>query len=69
MKKKIKDMTREEFNDMCNTFPSNCKGCPLEWMTNCYTIRDYLKAHEMEKALEQEVEVKEDGKSIQHTTR
>lgn len=61
MKKKIKDMTREEFNEMCSKYPSNCEECPVNWMHDCGALRDYLKAHEIEKALEQEIEVEEDG--------
>ena len=60
MKKKIKDMTREEFNEMCSKYPNTCEGCPLKWMYDCMAVRDYLKAHEMEKALEQEIEVEDD---------
>jgi hypothetical protein len=60
MKKKIKDMTREEFKKMCDKYDSSCTGCPLSWMNDCFGLRDYLKAHEMEKALEQEIEVEDD---------
>ena len=60
MKKKIKDFTREEFKKMCEKYDDTCEGCPLSWMSNCFDLRDYLKAHKMEKVLDQEIEVEDD---------
>lgn len=65
MKKKVKELTRSEFKNICNKYDA-CKGCPFIWMTDCLELEYYLKTKDIEKALEQEIEVdsneKEDNK-------
>lgn len=63
MKKKIKDLTIEEYNNICENTGPCCKGCPFkefDRLFNCGTIKDYIKQRELNKILEQEIEVEED---------
>ena len=55
MKKKIKDLTREEVDKICNKYVS-CDGCPFE-LLNCRDLRNYLKFQDHLRILEQEIEV------------
>lgn len=57
MKKKVKNLTRNEFKKICNTYDDNCKGCPFAWMKDCLELEYYLKTQDIDKALEQEIEV------------
>lgn len=57
MKKKIKDLTREEVDKICNKYVS-CDRCPFE-LLNCSDLRIYLKFQNHLKMLEQEIEVNE----------
>ena len=63
MKKKIKDLTGNEFRNMCNKYPEDCKGCPFEKLEECYEIWRYhkmklkMKTIEEKYDLEQEIEV------------
>lgn len=59
MKKKIKDLTREEFEKICNKYGDTCKDCPFRWMKDCLELEYYLKTKDIEKALEQEIEVED----------
>ena len=57
MKKKVKDLTREEFDKICSKYVSSCNGCPFEPLYNCRTLREYLRFQDHLKMLEQEIEV------------
>ena len=57
MKKKVKELTRKEFRTICNKYNDECEGCPFSWMRDCLELEYYLKTKDIEKALEQEVEV------------
>ena len=62
MKKKIKDLTIEEYDNICDNAGTCCKCCPFEEfdrLYDCRTIKDYIKQRELNKMLEQEIEVKE----------
>lgn len=64
MKKKIKDLTLEEYNNICDS-RKDCKGCPFEEfdnISNCREIKYYIQQRELNKILEQEVEVEETPK-------
>lgn len=66
MKKKIKDLTVAEANNICRKYPKDCKGCPFEKLEECYEIWHYIKINvylkriEKEIPLEQEIEVEDD---------
>ena len=57
MKKKIKDLTREEFDKICEKYDNSCYGCPFKHLYNCRDLRDYLKSQDHLKMLEEEIEV------------
>ena len=62
MKKKVKDLTIEEYDKICDS-RGNCVGCPFEQfdkISDCRVIKDYIKQRELNKMLEQEIEVEED---------
>lgn len=56
MKKKVKELSRKELKNICIKYPC-CKGCPFSWMEDCQELDYYLKTKDIEKALEQEIEV------------
>lgn len=58
MKKKVKDLTREEVDKICNKYVISCDGCPFE-LLDCSDLRIYLKFQNHLKMLEQEIEVDE----------
>lgn len=60
MKKKVKDLTRQEFKNICNKYNDECEGCPFKWMEDCLELEYYLKTQDITKALNQEIEVDED---------
>lgn len=71
MKKKIKDLTLEEFYKFCNKQNENCIGCPFygiefeEGEVGCDLIsyiyrRDSLLTQFKKYPLEQEIEVEDD---------
>lgn len=57
MKKKVKDLTREEFDKICAKQDSSCCGCTFNQIHNCRSLRDYLTSREWVKFLNQEIEV------------
>lgn len=57
MKKKVKDLTREEFDNICDKYDNSCDGCPFEHLHNCRDLRDYLTSREWVKFLSREIEV------------
>ena len=68
MKKKIKDLSLEDFKKLCGKADDSCEGCPLQKLDECYEIFHYqklikkLKELEATIPLEQEIEVDEDEK-------
>ena len=62
MKKKIKDLTREEQKNICNQYP--CPKCPLNGTIGCYWYD--RKLERIKKELNIEVEVIEVEKSNLH---
>lgn len=59
MKKKIKDLTFEEFETICNknlNLDNDCKNCPFKDLHSCISIRTYLAVKE-ENYLNKEIEV------------
>ena len=59
MKKKAKDLTREEFDNICSKYDDSCNGCPFK-PYDCEDLRDYLISQDYLRMLEQEIEVDED---------
>lgn len=57
MKKKAKDLTREEFDKICDKYIISCCGCPFNHMHHCRDLRNYLKFQDQLRMLEQEIEV------------
>ena len=57
MKKKIKDLTLEELNEICTKY-DGCKGCPFQEI-DCEYLSEYFILKE-QKILEQEIEVEDD---------
>lgn len=59
MKKKIKDLTIEEIDKICNN--TNCGRCPLLFCEDCHYANVCLnQAHGLYDFLNQEIEVEED---------
>lgn len=62
MKKKIKDLTLKEYDKICGKI-TDCKGCPFEEFDkiyDCRAIKNYIKQRELNKILEDEIEVEDD---------
>lgn len=57
MKKKVKDLTREEFDKICSKYVSSCNGCPFQRVYHCRDLRAYLRFQDHLRMLEQEIEV------------
>lgn len=62
MKKKVKDLTREEFDKICDKYNVSCDGCPFQPIYHCRDLRNYLKFQDHLRMLEQEIEVLENDK-------
>ena len=66
MKKKIKDLTPNEFIKICYSYRNSCEKCPFNHLENCRAIQCYinlkelLKNTDVSKILEQEIEVEDD---------
>lgn len=60
MKKKVKDLTREEFEKICGKYDDSCNGCPFNHLESCEDLKDYLSYQDILKTLEQEIEVNYD---------
>ena len=63
MKKKIKDLTLEEFNSFCDKYNYICSDCPIN--ENCIEIVEFIREHTMFKRrykelFNKEIEVEED---------
>lgn len=62
MLKKIKDLTKEELESICDKY-EYCKTCPLKIKGSCYCMIVYLCTKEkIEKKLENEVEVEDENR-------
>ena len=59
MKKKVKDLTLEEFDKICSKYDDSCNGCPFKPLNDCEDLRDYLESQDYLRMLEQEIEVDE----------
>lgn len=62
MKKKIKDLTLKEFDNICDK-RKVCKGCPFDEfdkISDCREIKNYIKQRELNKILEDEIEVEDE---------
>lgn len=56
MKKKVKDLTREEFDKICSKYDNSCNGCPLKPL-DCEDLLEYLISKDHLRMPEQEIEV------------
>lgn len=58
MKKKIKDLTQKEVDEICLEFENDCKKCPL--YINSFDCKNHYDV--INKYGEEEIEVEQNGK-------